>query len=101
MKIKAGQTLSLIFLAKKTLLIMENLGSNNLFKEYFIMKKGILKTVIAVNALNSLGGMINMIVNPDDYENYLPKFEKFKGLYFSAEALEFVIMTEIYKKLSK
>jgi hypothetical protein len=76
------------------------MSSNNLFKEDFIMKK-ILKTLIAVNTLNSLGGMINMIVNPDDYENYLPKFKKFKGAYFNAQALEFVIMMELYKKMNK
>ena len=64
------------------------------------MKK-ILKTIVGVNVLNSIGGMVNMIVNPDDYDNYLPRFKEFKGLYFSAQALEFLVMAELYKKLSK
>lgn len=65
------------------------------------MKKQILKTIVAFDAIDCVGGMINMIVNPDDYVEFFPNFKKLKGLWFDAVALEFIVMTELYKKLNK
>ena len=64
-------------------------------------KKQILKTIVALDAINCVGGMINIIINPDDYVDFFPKFKELKGLWFGAFALEFIIMTDLYEKLSK